>query len=36
VSLTFAPTGLQWTLRIPASFVLSGRPKEKSELPTFF
>ncbi|MCW6508096.1 sensor histidine kinase [Lichenifustis flavocetrariae] len=36
VSLTFAPSGLQWSLRIPASFVLSGRPISRSEIPKFF
>ena len=36
VSLTFAPTGLQWSLRIPASFVLTGRPISRSEIPKFF
>ena len=36
VSLTFAPTGLQWSLRIPASFVLSGQPVGRTEIPTYF
>jgi PAS domain S-box-containing protein len=36
VSLTFAPTGLQWSLRIPATFVLSERPASRSEMPKFF
>lgn len=36
VSLTFAATGLQWTLRIPASFVLSERPKMGTDMPKFF
>lgn len=35
VSLTFAPTGLQWSLRIPASFVLSGPPKD-ANMPKLF
>ena len=36
VSLTFAPTGLQWSLRIPGTFVLSERPANRSEMPKFF
>ena len=35
VSLTFAPEGLQWSLRIPASFVLSGPPKN-ADMPRLF
>ena len=35
VSLTFAPEGLQWSLRIPASFVLSGPPKN-TDMPKMF
>ncbi|MDX7952505.1 HWE histidine kinase domain-containing protein [Lichenihabitans sp. Uapishka_5] len=35
VSLTFAPEGLQWSLRIPSSFVLSGPPKN-AEMPKLF
>jgi PAS domain S-box-containing protein len=35
VSLTFAPEGLQWSLRIPASFVLSGPPKN-ADMPKMF
>jgi two-component sensor histidine kinase len=36
VSLTFAPTGLQWSLHIPASFVLSGQPSTQSGFPQYF
>ena len=36
VSLTFAPTGLRWSLRIPASFVLNGRPTGAAGIPKYF
>lgn len=36
VSLTFAPSGLQWTLNIPVSFVLSGQPSSLVGIPRFF
>ena len=36
VSLTFAPAGLEWSLNIPMSFVLSGQPVSSREMPRFF
>ena len=36
VSLTFAPTGLQWSLHIPISFVLDQQPLTSSSMRKFF
>ena len=36
VNLTFAPSGLQWSLHIPMVFVLSGNPATASGMPRFF
>lgn len=36
VNLTFAPTGLQWSLHIPMAFVLSGNPVTPAGMPRFF
>ena len=36
VSLTFAPTGLQWSLHVPSSFVLTAQPVAASGIPNFF
>ena len=36
VTLTFAPTGLEWSLNIPNSFVLSGQPASVVGMPRFF
>ena len=36
VSLTFAPSGLQWSLNIPVSFVLSAQPVSIVGMPRFF
>lgn len=36
VTLTFAPSGLRWSLAIPVSFVLSGQPASVVGMPRFF